>query len=63
MLQSSVRPDLYASRMLEFIMRHTDYDEVVKGKKETAGAAGGGGAQAGSGKTGTEAAADRKNML
>jgi hypothetical protein len=32
MLQSSVPPDKYASRMLEFIMRHTDYDEVVARK-------------------------------
>ena len=30
MLQSSIRPDLYASRFVDFIMKHTDYDEVTR---------------------------------
>ena len=25
---SAVRPDLYAQRMLEFVLRHTDYKEL-----------------------------------
>lgn len=41
MLQSSVPPDLYASRMLEFILRHTDYAEVAaqRGGKANSGTA------------------------
>jgi hypothetical protein len=29
MIQSSIRPDLYANRMLEFILKHTDYYEIM----------------------------------
>ena len=50
MLQSSVRPELYAERMVNFILKHTDYSEIMTERAEraaaaaasTAGAAGGG---------------------
>ena len=29
---SAVNPTLYAERMLEFIMRHTDYEEVLRAR-------------------------------
>ena len=32
---SAIRPELYAKRMLDFIMKHTNYDEVMKREKET----------------------------
>jgi ribosomal protein L12E/L44/L45/RPP1/RPP2 len=39
MLQSSIRPDLYAQRMLDFILKHTDYDEVMAQRAAAAKAA------------------------
>ena len=40
MLQSSIRPDLYASRFVDFIMKHTDYDEVMAARASAAKASG-----------------------
>ena len=31
---SAVRPDLYAKRMLEFVLRHTDYAELMAERQQ-----------------------------
>lgn len=31
---SAVRPNLYAQRMLEFVLRHTDYEEMKEAERE-----------------------------
>jgi ribosomal protein L12E/L44/L45/RPP1/RPP2 len=54
MLQSSVRPDLYAQRMLAFILKHTDYDEIMAQRAAAAKAAADAGASA---------SAERKKLL
>jgi hypothetical protein len=37
---SSVSPELYARRMLEFILRHTDYHEIMEARAKKGGPGG-----------------------
>ena len=38
MLQSSIPPDQYATRMLDFILKHTDYPEIMAQRRTDAAA-------------------------
>lgn len=38
MLQSSIPPEQYATRMLDFILKHTDYPEIMAQRRTDAAA-------------------------